>query len=98
LLLELQGAHRSDRSEEELFVTTKLWIQDAGYESAKQAFERSLRRLQLEYLDLYLIHQSKTPDLIELTPDDLREIESAASQITVQGDRYPPHLAVRVGR
>ena len=42
---------------EELFVTTKLWIQDAGYESAKQAFERSLRRLQLEYLDLYLIHQ-----------------------------------------
>ena len=35
---------------------------------------------------------------IELTPDDLREIESAASQITVQGDRYPPHLAARVGR
>jgi 2,5-diketo-D-gluconate reductase A len=42
---------------EELFITTKLWIQDAGYESAKRAFERSLQRLQLEYLDLYLIHQ-----------------------------------------
>jgi diketogulonate reductase-like aldo/keto reductase len=42
---------------EDIFVTTKLWIQDAGYESAKQAFERSLRRLQLDYLDLYLIHQ-----------------------------------------
>ena len=42
---------------EELFVTTKLWIQDAGYESTKKAFERSLRRLQLDYLDLYLIHQ-----------------------------------------
>lgn len=42
---------------EELFVTTKLWIQDAGYESAKKAFERSLHRLQLDYLDLYLIHQ-----------------------------------------
>jgi diketogulonate reductase-like aldo/keto reductase len=42
---------------EELFVTTKLWIQDAGYERAMQAFERSLQRLQLEYLDLYLIHQ-----------------------------------------
>jgi 2,5-diketo-D-gluconate reductase A len=40
-----------------LFVTTKLWIQDAGYESARKAFERSLQRLQLEYLDLYLIHQ-----------------------------------------
>jgi 2,5-diketo-D-gluconate reductase A len=41
---------------EELFVTTKLWISDAGYESTKQAFERSLQRLQLDYLDLYLIH------------------------------------------
>src|ERR671922_646626 len=44
---------RSGIAREELFVTTKLWIQDAGYESAKQAFERSLKRLQLEYLDLY---------------------------------------------
>lgn len=42
---------------EEIFVTTKLWIQNAGYESAKQAFEKSLGRLQLDYLDLYLIHQ-----------------------------------------
>lgn len=41
----------------ELFITTKLWIQDTGYERTKQAFERSLRRLQLDYLDLYLIHQ-----------------------------------------
>lgn len=42
---------------EELFITTKLWIQDRGYEGAKQAFEKSLSKLQLEYLDLYLIHQ-----------------------------------------
>jgi diketogulonate reductase-like aldo/keto reductase len=42
---------------EEIFVTTKLWIQDAGYESTKKAFGRSLKRLQLDYLDLYLIHQ-----------------------------------------
>jgi 2,5-diketo-D-gluconate reductase A len=48
---------RSGVPREELFVTTKLWIQDAGYESAKKAFEKSLHRLQLEYLDLYLIHQ-----------------------------------------
>jgi 2,5-diketo-D-gluconate reductase A len=48
---------RSGVTREELFVTTKLWIQDAGYESAKAAFEKSLRRLQLDYLDLYLIHQ-----------------------------------------
>ena len=42
---------------EEVFVTTKLWIQDAGYANAIEAFERSLRRLQLDHLDLYLIHQ-----------------------------------------
>src|ERR1044071_6374039 len=48
---------RSGVARGEMFVTTKLWIQDAGYQSAKQAFERSLHRLQLDYLDLYLIHQ-----------------------------------------
>jgi 2,5-diketo-D-gluconate reductase A len=48
---------RSGVPREELFVTTKLWIQDANYERAKQAFARSLERLQLDYLDLYLIHQ-----------------------------------------
>jgi diketogulonate reductase-like aldo/keto reductase len=42
---------------EELFVTTKLWIQDTGYERTKKAFEKSLKRLQLDTLDLYLIHQ-----------------------------------------
>ena len=52
-----KGIKRGGVAREELFVTTKLWIQDAGYESAKKAFERSLKRLQLEYLDLYLIHQ-----------------------------------------
>ena len=41
----------------ELFVTTKLWIADTGYEKTKRAFDRSMKRLQLEYLDLYLIHQ-----------------------------------------
>jgi 2,5-diketo-D-gluconate reductase A len=41
----------------ELFITTKLWIQSNGYEGTKKAFENSLRKLQLDYLDLYLIHQ-----------------------------------------
>ena len=42
---------------EELFITTKLWVQDAGYEEAKKAIETSLKNLELDYLDLYLIHQ-----------------------------------------
>lgn len=42
---------------EELFLTTKLWVQDAGYEGAKAAFQTSLDKLGLDYLDLYLIHQ-----------------------------------------
>ena len=42
---------------EELFITTKLWVQDAGYEAAKKALQTSLDNLGLGYLDLYLIHQ-----------------------------------------
>lgn len=41
----------------ELFITTKLWVQDMSYDGAKRAFETSLKNLGLEYLDLYLIHQ-----------------------------------------
>ena len=42
---------------EELFITTKLWVQDASYEGAKAAIETSLKKLGLSYIDLYLIHQ-----------------------------------------
>lgn len=42
---------------EELFIATKLWVQNTGYEKTKAAFRKSLERLQLDYLDLYLIHQ-----------------------------------------
>ena len=47
----------SDIPRKDLFITTKLWVQDADYESAKKAFETSLNKVGLEYLDLYLIHQ-----------------------------------------
>lgn len=50
--LKLSGVAR-----DEPFVTTKLWLQDTHYEGAKAQFERSLNRLQLDYVDLYLIHQ-----------------------------------------
>lgn len=52
-----RAIRRSGVPREQLFITTKLWIQDAGYESAKLAFAKSLQKLQLDYLDLYLIHQ-----------------------------------------
>ena len=52
-----RGIRRSGVAREELFVTTKLWIQRNGYEGTLAAFQRSLERLQLDYVDLYLIHQ-----------------------------------------
>ena len=52
-----RAIRRSGVPREELFITTKLWVQDAGYESTKRAFAKSRERLQLDYLDLYLIHQ-----------------------------------------
>ncbi|MGE5421308.1 MAG: aldo/keto reductase, partial [Chloroflexota bacterium] len=48
---------KSGVARKDLFVTTKLWVQDAGYEKTKKAFEKSINNLQTDYLDLYLIHQ-----------------------------------------
>src|SRR5688572_31795017 len=52
-----RGIKQSGVAREMLFVTTKLWIQSDGYERTLRAFENSLKRLQLDYIDLYLIHQ-----------------------------------------
>lgn len=52
-----RGIVRSGIPREQLFITTKLWVSDTGYDATKKAAETSLRKLGLDYLDLYLIHQ-----------------------------------------
>jgi 2,5-diketo-D-gluconate reductase A len=53
------GIKNSGFKREELFITSKLWVDDSGYENAKKAFETTLNKLGLEYLDLYLIHRPR---------------------------------------
>lgn len=52
-----RAVHRCGVLREELFLTSKLWVQDAGYDAAKKAIDTSLKNLQTDYLDLYLIHR-----------------------------------------
>ena len=52
-----RAIRKSGIPREEIFITTKLWIKDAGYEKAQKGFEVSMNKLGLDYLDLYLIHQ-----------------------------------------
>lgn len=52
-----KAIQRSHVPRKEIFLTTKVWVQDAGYEKTIQAFENSLKKLQTNYIDLYLIHQ-----------------------------------------
>lgn len=54
-----QGIVQSGIKRESLFITSKLWVDDSGYENTKKAFETSLKKLGLGYLDLYLIHRPR---------------------------------------
>lgn len=54
-----RGIKQSGIERKQLFVTSKLWVDDAGYENAKKGFEETLRKLGVEYLDLYLIHRPR---------------------------------------
>jgi 2,5-diketo-D-gluconate reductase A len=53
------GIKKSEIQREELFITSKLWVDDSGYEKAKKAFDTSLKKLGTDYLDLYLIHRPR---------------------------------------
>jgi 2,5-diketo-D-gluconate reductase A len=53
------GIKKSGINPKELFITSKLWVDDSGYESTKKAFQTSINKLGLEYLDLYLIHRPR---------------------------------------
>ena len=54
-----EGIKKSGIKREKLFITSKLWVDDAGYENTKKAFQTSIDKLGLEYLDLYLIHRPR---------------------------------------
>ena len=54
-----EGIKQSGINRKELFITSKLWVDDSGYESTKKAFETSINKLGVEYLDLYLIHRPR---------------------------------------
>jgi diketogulonate reductase-like aldo/keto reductase len=69
-----EGLRRSGVARSEIFVTTKLWISDYGHDSALRAFEASLRRLGLDYVDLYLLHWP-TPSNFEATIESYRAAE-----------------------
>ncbi len=53
------GIKKSGINREELFITSKLWVDDSGYEGTKKAFQTSIGKLGLDYLDLYLIHRPR---------------------------------------
>jgi diketogulonate reductase-like aldo/keto reductase len=66
-----EGVRSSGISREEIFVTTKLWISDYGYDQTFQAFDRSLRKLGLDFVDLYLLHWP-VPSTFEATVDSYK--------------------------
>ena len=73
-----EGIRRGEISRSEMFVTTKLWVTDYGYERTLRAFDVSLRKLRLEYLDLYLLHWP-VPEDFETTVASYRAFEKLLS-------------------
>ncbi|MET9761956.1 aldo/keto reductase [Streptomyces sp. NPDC006372] len=90
-----EGLRRSGIDRSEVFVTTKLWLSDYGYESALRAFDTSLDKLGLDYLDLYLLHWP-VPSTFEATVASYRAAETLLAEGRVRAigvcNHNPGHL------
>ncbi|WP_219418966.1 aldo/keto reductase [Pseudonocardia nigra] len=90
-----EGIRRSGIDRAELFVTTKLWMSDHGHDATLRAFDASLRRLGLDYLDLYLVHWPVPADW-ERTLDSWRAMEKLLADGRVRAigvcNHHPHHL------
>ncbi|MFE3410865.1 aldo/keto reductase [Streptomyces mirabilis] len=75
-----EGIRRSDVDHDDIFVTTKLWLDDYGYDSALRAFDTSLANLGLDHLDVYLLHQP-----VPLEPEPWVAAYKAAEKLLADG-------------
>lgn len=92
-----EALHASGIAREELFVTTKCWNDDQGYEQAKRACRASLKRLELSYLDLYLIHWPvPARDLYVETWQALVELQAEGLVRTIGVSNFEPEHLERV--
>jgi diketogulonate reductase-like aldo/keto reductase len=96
-----EGIRRSGIDRSEVFVTTKLWLSKYGYQSALRAFDVSLRRLGLDYVDLYLLHWP-VPSDFEATIESYRAAETllACGRVRAIGvsNFSPAHLMALMDR
>src|SRR5471030_1212028 len=91
-----EGIRAAGISRNEIFVTTKVWMSDYGYEQTQRAFELSLRKLGLDFLDLYLIHWP-VPSAFETTVSSYRDMVRLLAEGRVRAigvsNFTPRHLA-----
>ena len=85
-----EGIRRSGVDRDEVFVTTKLWNSDQGYESALEALDTSLELLGLEYVDLYLIHWPR-PEHTEASWRALEQLQSQGRTRAIGVSNFKPH-------
>jgi diketogulonate reductase-like aldo/keto reductase len=96
-----EGIRRSGIARSEIFVTTKLWLTDYGYDRALRAFDTSLRKLEFDYVDLYLLHWP-VPSSFDATVDAYRAIEKLLGEGRIRAigvcNFSPKHLENLVER